>query len=63
MRSLSDQAHASGRQRKERYQADLSQDGGIWCGPAKAAWMKRLLRGAPPPQESAGTRDALVAHG
>ena len=55
---------AGGRPRKELSQAGFSRDGGIWGGPTEGAWTKRLLRGAPPPQESTRVGlGALVAHG
>ena len=64
MRRPIDQGHASGRQQTRPYQVGSSRDGGTWQGPTEAAWMKRLLRGAPPPRASTGiTPDALVAHG
>jgi hypothetical protein len=64
MRSPGNQATPAAAERIQRYEAGRSQDGGIWRGPTKAAWMIRLLRGAAPPRESTGTTpDALVAHG
>jgi hypothetical protein len=64
MRRLNKQAHAGGLPpNRDRHEAGLTKDGGIWRGPSEAVWMKRLLRGAPPPQQSAGAGDALVAHG
>ena len=55
---------AGGHQRNERSGARPPEDGGVWGGPTEAAWMKKLLRGALPPRESAGMAvGALVAHG
>jgi hypothetical protein len=51
-------------QKTRRPAAHLSRDGGIWRGPSDAAWMTRLLHGAPPPRPSAAMpSEALVAHG
>ena len=62
MRSPLNPGHASGRQQTKRYQVGPSHDGGIWQGPTEAVWMKRLLRGAPPPRASTGiTPEARVA--
>ncbi len=56
MGHLSNQAHASARVGRQRYQpeASRSEDGGAWRGPTDADWMTRLLRGAPPPRASTG---------
>lgn len=50
---------------RRRYQPAVNRwlDGGSWRGPTEAAWMTRLLHGAPPPRRSTGTRETLVAHG
>ena len=56
MGQLSNQAHASARVGRQRYQPEAarSEDGGAWRGPTEAAWMTRLLRGALPPRPSTG---------
>jgi hypothetical protein len=65
MRRLNIQARAAnGRRRAQvHHVAVRSKDGGTWRGPSEAIWLKQLLRGAPPPRESTGTRDVLVVHG
>ena len=41
-----------------------SNDGGLWRGPTDAAWLTRILHGAPPPRTSTGAAaPAVVAHG
>jgi hypothetical protein len=49
------------RDANHRNAAGQSRDGEIWRGPTDAAWTKRILRGAPPPRESTGGGDPLIA--
>jgi hypothetical protein len=57
-------ARFHGRLPEEPYQAGVVREVGIWRGPTGAAWVTRILDGAPMPRRSTGIRPpALVAHG
>lgn len=43
--------------------ADAARDGGPWRGLDEARWIEQLLRGAPPPRESAAPIAGPLAHG
>lgn len=62
---LPSRAHATGgqRHRSDDHDASSARNGGLWRGPSQARMIVQLLRGLPPPRDSAHSLARLVAHG
>lgn len=64
-RTTADRPDVTPDDRRHTPNGDMDVDGvgDPWRGPSEARWIARLLRGAPPPRDSAPSPAGLVAHG